>query len=139
MSEMPYMYAKVRQARNTVFHHRDVNQKTSIISSAEELFELIGVHLKSLYEDATHVAVSPYEFKNQTPAKHHYCLTITKLSFNVTAHFGDKETVVKFDGTCSGEAIVRYINSLKASNVGNLQKLDSRLWTAEVAASDVNS
>lgn len=116
-------FAKVRAARNTIFHHRDIKQKAAIVSAAEELLNLIGVHLKTLFEDATHVAVSPNQFAMPARLDHHHNLQVERLNFSVTAHFGDKETTAMCEGTCTGDAFVRYLHSLKASRVGDLNSL----------------
>lgn len=85
--------------------------------------------MKSLYEDAAHVAVSPYQFVRKFASSHHHALSITRYSFSVTAHFGEKAAEVSSEGTCSGDAIVRYLHSLKASRVGDLHQLQSKLLT----------
>ncbi|TQX82146.1 MULTISPECIES: hypothetical protein [Rhizobium] len=122
-------FEKVRHARNKIFHHRDISEKAAIVTIAEELLDLIGVHLKSLYEDAAHVAVSPYHFVQDTASSYHYALSITRYSFTVTAHFGEKAAEVRSEGTCSGDAIVRYLHSLKAARIGDLHQLQSKLLT----------
>ncbi len=122
-------FEKVRHARNKIFHHRDISEKATIVTIAEDLLDLIGVHLKTLYEDAAHVAVSPYQFMRQSASSHHCALSITRYSFTVTAHFGEKAAEVSSEGTCSGDAIVRYLHSLKASRVGDLHQLQSKLLT----------
>lgn len=119
----------LRHARNKTFHHRDISEKAAIVTITEDLLDLIGMHLKTLYEDAAHVAVSPYQFLRQSASSHHYALSITRYSFTVTAYFGEKAAEVSSEGTCSGDAIARYLHSLKASRVGDLHQLQSKLLT----------
>lgn len=125
-------FSIVRGARNTVFHHRDVPDKADLFSLAEELLDLVGVHLKTAYDDAALFSVSPNKYSKSERADHHRYLQIDRKGFTVTARFGEKETKTECDGTCSGEALVRYIGSQKASRLVDLQWLHVEVLKAEV-------
>lgn len=125
-------FATIRGARNTVFHHRDVRHKADLFSLAEELLDLVGVHLKTAYDDAALFAVSPNKYAQLERSAHHRYLEIERKGFTVTARFGEKETTAECDGTCSGEALVRYIGSQKASKLVDLHSLHVATLKTEV-------
>lgn len=134
MANFREKFGKVRAARNRIFHHRDVSNKIEIFAAAEEVLNLIGVHLKTSYDDCTHLAISPNKYSYPARSDHHFHLPIRRQEFSVTAHFGEQSTTSASDGTCTGEALIRYVNSLKASKLTDLHSLQVQIASVTVMA-----
>ncbi|MDM9627633.1 hypothetical protein QTL95_17155 [Rhizobium sp. S152] len=81
------MFASVRNARNSVFHHREIANRPKLITHLLGLLDAIGVHLPSAYEDVLHHAGQSLKFEQDREA-HHLGLIPDRSSFRLTYRFG---------------------------------------------------
>lgn len=117
------MFTSVRNARNSVFHHREIANRPRLISHLLGLLDAIGVHLPSAYEDVLHHAGQSLKFE-QDREQHHLGLTPARTSYRLTYRLGNEaEATTELMGTCESEVIVNFLYSQKSTRIANLSSL----------------
>jgi hypothetical protein len=64
------LWRRVRQARNDAYHHRVVSDRTKVVAAAEQLLDLLDVHLGSRWSGVTGVTLNPPAFALPMQARH---------------------------------------------------------------------
>lgn len=113
------MFTSVRNARNSVFHHREIANRPRLISHLLALLDAIGVHLPSAYEDVLHHAGHSLKFE-QDREPHHLGLLPTRTTYRL----GDEaEATTELKGTCESEVIVNFLFSQKSTRIASLNSM----------------
>lgn len=126
----------VRDARNTSFHHREVSARAMVMSIAEELLDMIDVHLGTTLEHINHS--TPKRLPSSIPqTSRHRTLEPNYPAFAVSFSYGSGTyEQVTLNSYCSGSAMSRFIGSLDAEK---LRKLSEIKATAQVIAVSAKS
>ena len=70
--EFTQLFDKVRNARNTIYHHRSLSGQARVVEIAEELLELLDIDLGSAFEriDAARLGLRPLAFRTPRDPSH---------------------------------------------------------------------
>lgn len=64
------LFAKVRRARNDAYHHRVVSDRAAVVLAAEQLLDLLDVHLGERVTGINEVTLAPLRFTLFRDARH---------------------------------------------------------------------
>lgn len=117
------MFQSVRDARNSLFHHREISHRPQVMSHLVALLDAIGVHLPSSYDDVLHHPGLSLKFE-QSRESYHMGLIPVRHKYTLSyAVKGIAGTSVQMAGTCESEAIMGFLYSQKATKIANLDFL----------------
>lgn len=109
-------FKRVRDARNQAYHHREVVKRTEIIVVAEELLDLIDIHLCSALDYVAHSGIK-VPASTITRAPRHSSLSDGMEKFEVDCvHETRGSERVGLQATSSGDAISRSLAILSGDN-----------------------
>lgn len=127
------MFNSARDARNSLFHHREISNRPRLMSHLVELLDAIGVHLPSSYEDILHHAGHALKFE-QSRETYHMGLDPLRETYTVSYQIGGAAgTPIQFTGTCESEVIMSFLYSQKATKIANLDLLKVELVSVDLA------
>ncbi len=124
----------VRDARNTSFHHREVPARAMVMSIAEELLDMIDVHLGTTVEHIKHS--TPKRLSTSiSQASRHRTLEPNYPAFDVSfSYISGTYEQVTLNSYCSGSAMSRFIGSLDAEKLRKLSEIKAMAQVVAVAA-----
>lgn len=64
------LFVRVRKARNDAFHHRVVSGREEVVNAAEQLLDLLDIHLGERVTGISGVHLAPLTFKALAEARH---------------------------------------------------------------------
>lgn len=124
----------VREARNKSFHHREVPERAMLMSIAEELLDLIDVHLGTTVEHISH-ATPKRPSAAITLAPRHRTLEPKYPVFNVSFTYGSGAyEQIAVQSYCSGSAMSRLIGSMDAEKLRRLSEIKAIVHVVADAA-----
>lgn len=109
-------FKRVREARNQAYHHREVVKRNEIAGVAEELLDLIDVHLCSALDFVAHAGVKGPKSMVQRAARH-ISLADGLTQFEVDCmHEKRDPTRMQLQATSGGDAIARSLAALSGDD-----------------------
>jgi hypothetical protein len=114
------MFRRVREARNDCYHHKEVAKRHEIVSNAEQLLVLIGVHLETACDMISMSAVKPLRFDIDWNATCGPQLPKNDHQLEVLLQGVDKPVLETRPAWTTGDAIAKALSNLNADQRGRL-------------------
>jgi hypothetical protein len=114
------MFRRVREARNDCYHHKEVAKRNEIVSNAEQLLVLIGVHLETACDMISMSAVKPLRFDVDWNAACGRQLSKNDHELEVLLQGMDKPVLEMRPAWTTGDAIAKVLGNLNADQRGRL-------------------
>ena len=112
---------RVRDARNEAYHHREVGRRAEIVALAEELLDLIDVHLGSVVDHAAQLAPKVQASGVRVDARH-LALCAVDRSFRIeTVQQGRDPAEAEVTAMTGGDAIAKSIAGMSGERRAKLQ------------------
>ena len=126
------VFKRIREARNTCFHHRESPDGVGLFRVIESMLDLVNIHLETASINARMAAVKPPTIGVPWHERHNFGLG-GAAAYNIELHFEDQKSSSTINGRTKFEAIQRAIDALAADERSKL--LEIRVGnTAEVLA-----
>lgn len=108
-------FRRIRDSRNSCFHHREVADRSGLLRSIEKMLDLINVHLDTASINARTSAVKPISTGIDWHERHNFGLA-QSLSYEIELQFEDQKSRSTIDGRTRFEAIQRAIDAVAADD-----------------------
>ncbi len=121
------VFKRIREARNSCFHHRETADRQGLLRVIESMLDLLNVHLETASLNARMAAVKPATCTVQWHERHNFGL-LGSSAYEIELHFEDETKSSTINGRDKFEAIQRAIDSINADDRIKLQgvKVDSK-------------
>lgn len=116
-------FKRVRDARNVAYHHREVAQRTDIISTAEELLDFIDVHLGSAVENVVHAGIRMPTFLVSCEERHRLLFTDFPVFHVETTHEARDVKFHDVTAVSGGDALAKKLATFSGDDRSRLTSL----------------
>ncbi|MFC3326069.1 hypothetical protein [Mesorhizobium cantuariense] len=129
-------FKRIRDSRNSCFHHREVSDRPGLLRSIENMLDLIDIHLDTASINARTSAVKPMTTGIQWHERHNFGL-VQSLTYDIELHFEDQKSRSTIDGRTQFEAIQRAIDGVAADDRLKLKGIQIQTRAADLAKTDI--
>ncbi len=109
------VFKRIRDARNSCFHHREVASRPDIMRNIENMLDLVNVHLETASISARIAAVKPIASIVQWDERHNFGLN--RLSpYTIEISIENEKSISVMNGRTTFEAMQRAIDVIAADD-----------------------